>query len=220
MRDIGKNIRDLRTQAGLSQDQLAEQLFVTRQTISNYETGRTRPDLDQLLRIAELFGTDANAVLYGPPIPPSRRKARLRTGVGCGLTAGIYLLYHLLLPAAEEIKNLQYSPFRAAVLAYIVRPLYLLLLGWSLVQLLSLVVALKPPEQPWARYLRWMLLAAAICGIGIPAALFCFAATDLLSRIWGTIRPIAYMLIQLNGKRAYLYPLLGAFLRLLDLPHS
>lgn len=38
MRDIGKNIRTLRTRRGLSQDQLAEALHVTRQTVSNYET--------------------------------------------------------------------------------------------------------------------------------------------------------------------------------------
>ena len=66
MRDIGKNIRDLRQQKHLTQEELAEQLFVTRQTVSNYENGRTRPDVDQILRLAEIFDTDANAVLYGP----------------------------------------------------------------------------------------------------------------------------------------------------------
>ena len=39
MRDIGKNIRQARERKGCSQEQLAELLFVTRQTISNYETG-------------------------------------------------------------------------------------------------------------------------------------------------------------------------------------
>ena len=72
MRDIGKNIRDLRQQKHLTQEELAEQLFVTRQTVSNYENGRTRPDVEQILRLAEIFGTDANAVLYGPPVPESR----------------------------------------------------------------------------------------------------------------------------------------------------
>ena len=48
MRDIGKNIRALRTRRGLSQDQLAEALHVTRQTVSNYETGRSRPDVEML----------------------------------------------------------------------------------------------------------------------------------------------------------------------------
>ena len=39
MRDIGKNIRALRMRKKLSQDQLAEAIHVTRQTVSNYETG-------------------------------------------------------------------------------------------------------------------------------------------------------------------------------------
>lgn len=55
MRDIGKNIRDLRQQKHLTQEELAEQLFVTRQTVSNYENGRTRPDVDQILRLAEIL---------------------------------------------------------------------------------------------------------------------------------------------------------------------
>ena len=58
MRDIGKNIRDLRQMLLLTQEELAEQLFVTRQTVSNYENGRTRPDVDQILRLAEIFDTD------------------------------------------------------------------------------------------------------------------------------------------------------------------
>lgn len=39
MRDIGKNIRSYREKKGYSQEQLAQLLFVTRQTVSNYETG-------------------------------------------------------------------------------------------------------------------------------------------------------------------------------------
>ena len=74
MRDIGKNIRELRLRAGFSQDELAERLFVTRQTVSNYENGRTRPDVEQILHLAEIFSADANAVLYGPPVPESRRR--------------------------------------------------------------------------------------------------------------------------------------------------
>ncbi len=39
MRDIGKNIRYYREKKDYSQEQLAQLLFVTRQTVSNYETG-------------------------------------------------------------------------------------------------------------------------------------------------------------------------------------
>ena len=43
MREIGKNIRAARLRRGQNQDQLGERLHVSRQTVSNYETGRSRP---------------------------------------------------------------------------------------------------------------------------------------------------------------------------------
>ena len=53
MADVGKNIRHLRIQKHMTQDELAERLFVSRQTVSHYETGKSNPDIDMLLKIAE-----------------------------------------------------------------------------------------------------------------------------------------------------------------------
>ena len=58
MRDIGKNIRALRMRTKLSQDQLAEAIHVTRQTVSNYETGRSRPDVEMLTELAQALDVD------------------------------------------------------------------------------------------------------------------------------------------------------------------
>ena len=48
MASISKNIKRLRKENNLTQDALAEKLFVTRQTISYWETGRNQPTLDML----------------------------------------------------------------------------------------------------------------------------------------------------------------------------
>lgn len=50
MTDIGKHIRSLRIQQGLTQEQLAQMLYVTRQTISNYEMGKSMPDVEMILK--------------------------------------------------------------------------------------------------------------------------------------------------------------------------
>ena len=53
MNELGKRLRAQRAALGLKQDELAARLFVTRQTISNYERGLSEPDLDTLRRLAE-----------------------------------------------------------------------------------------------------------------------------------------------------------------------
>ena len=47
---VGYNIRRFREAKGLTQEQLAERLNVTRQAVSNWETEKTQPDIDTLQR--------------------------------------------------------------------------------------------------------------------------------------------------------------------------
>lgn len=66
MDQVAKHIKDLRKHAGLTQDDLAERMHVTRQTVSSWETGRTQPDIETLSALAEALGTDVNGLIYGP----------------------------------------------------------------------------------------------------------------------------------------------------------
>jgi transcriptional regulator with XRE-family HTH domain len=54
---LAYTMRALRTLRGLSQDQLAKELYATRESIAAYETGRNRPDLDFCTRLDEFFDT-------------------------------------------------------------------------------------------------------------------------------------------------------------------
>lgn len=64
MTDIARNIKRLRNERCLSQEQLADQLGVTRQTVSNWERGVSMPDMDSLERIALVFGTSVESLIY------------------------------------------------------------------------------------------------------------------------------------------------------------
>lgn len=77
MAAIPKNIAFFRKQKKLSQEQLAEKIHVTRQTVSSWETGRTAPDLETLERIAEILGVDMMDLLYGERPPRDARWARV-----------------------------------------------------------------------------------------------------------------------------------------------
>ena len=59
-------IIQLRTARGLSQDALAEQIFVTRQAVSRWENGETVPNTDTLKRLSKLFDVSINTLLGSP----------------------------------------------------------------------------------------------------------------------------------------------------------
>ena len=64
--DTKEILLQLRTQKGLSQDELAEKLFVTRQAVSRWENGETTPNTETLKRLSALFGVSINTLLGAP----------------------------------------------------------------------------------------------------------------------------------------------------------
>lgn len=68
MAKVGKNIRTQRIKQGMSQETLAEKLFVSRQTVSNYETGKSYPDIDMLVKIAEELNVEVQVLIYGEAV--------------------------------------------------------------------------------------------------------------------------------------------------------
>lgn len=62
---MGQRLLALRTQAGLSQEALAERLGVSRQSISKWETDASIPDLDKLVRLGEIFGVTLDELVKG-----------------------------------------------------------------------------------------------------------------------------------------------------------
>lgn len=62
---VGKNIKKFRQSQNMSQEELAERLNVTRQAISNWETGKTQPDIDTLHNISMILGVTIEELIYG-----------------------------------------------------------------------------------------------------------------------------------------------------------
>lgn len=63
--ELGGQIKRHRTRLGLSQEELADRIFVTRQSVSNWENGRTYPDLQSLIRLSDLFGLSLDELIKG-----------------------------------------------------------------------------------------------------------------------------------------------------------
>lgn len=62
---VGARIRTLREAAGMSQGALARRVFVARQTVNNWETGKTLPDAQSLELLAEAFRITVDSLLRG-----------------------------------------------------------------------------------------------------------------------------------------------------------
>ena len=59
-------IYNLRTKNGLSQDELAEKVFVTRQAVSRWENGETTPNVETLKLLSNVFDVSINTLLGSP----------------------------------------------------------------------------------------------------------------------------------------------------------
>ena len=72
MSDLGKNLRKLRKERGITQEKLAAVLHYGYTAITNYESGRNEPCLDDLIRIADYFDVSLDTLL-GRERPNGRR---------------------------------------------------------------------------------------------------------------------------------------------------
>ena len=63
--EIAERLQKLRRKNGYSQEQTAELLGISRQAVSKWESGQGKPDLDNLVRLTEIYNTSADYILLG-----------------------------------------------------------------------------------------------------------------------------------------------------------
>ena len=119
--NLSEKILLLRKQRGLSQEALAEQLGVSRQAVSRWETGSALPDAGNLLQLSRLFGVTADSLLNDncDSAPPSSaypssssRKGKRRLAGICLATMGLlgnFVLYLLSRAIAVMVPRISYD---------------------------------------------------------------------------------------------------------------
>ena len=106
---LGEKIYELRTQNNLSQGDLANELNVSRQSVSKWENGNSTPDLEKIVRLAEIFNVSLDelikneekeyAIINNSPEqnttpPPKTREKKIGKGL---LIAGVISIFAFLL---------------------------------------------------------------------------------------------------------------------------
>lgn len=69
---LGEKMKEMRLARGLSQEKLAEQLYVTRQAVAKWEKDQTMPSAENLLLFAELFDCSLDELMRDKCAPPKR----------------------------------------------------------------------------------------------------------------------------------------------------
>ena len=62
---IGGFLKELRQEKQMTQEQLAEQMGVSRRTVSRWETGNNLPDLSVIIELADFYDVDLNEIFRG-----------------------------------------------------------------------------------------------------------------------------------------------------------
>ncbi len=80
---LGENLQKARLSKNLTQEEVAKELYFSRQAISRWESNKTEPNLETLIALAELYDSDLLAFAKG--IEPQKRKKHINLFAGFGL---------------------------------------------------------------------------------------------------------------------------------------
>ncbi len=172
MAKIGKQIRQLRMQKNITQDELADKLFVSRQTVSNYENGKSNPDLDMLMKLAAVLETDVNVLLYGVPLSPDTKKER-RLLISSALPLLLLCLFYFWYgPFARKWLQDTFDTSLQLNNVFFFIPALMLLSGFVLFQASTVFFGAKSPKVKWKKYIHYALFTIIII-YGVIVLPFC-----------------------------------------------
>ena len=146
MTSVGKNLKNIRKKNDLTQDELAEKLSVTRQAVSNWENGKTEPDIETLTKIAQIFDISIDELVDGIPKGIKElwgKKSHLYIGI---VFTVFYVISSLLMIILEkplhDYVNSTYDVFYSAFSVLVWKPLTVFSAGIGISALISYISGL------------------------------------------------------------------------------
>ncbi|MBX9850125.1 MAG: LexA family transcriptional regulator [Cytophagaceae bacterium] len=106
---INANIKHLRKQKGLTQEQLAEKIGIKRSLLGAYEEGRAEPGLDYLIKISKIFDVSVDNLISEDLTDPERQKAVMQKDI-----EGKKLRVLAITVDKDDNENIQLVPQKAA----------------------------------------------------------------------------------------------------------
>ena len=167
MNSVSQNIEAIRLHKKLTQKDMADNLSVTEQTVSDWESGKSEPDIETLVKIADLLNTEISTLIYGLPNPAIQKKEKrnLLFAIGCLLILGSS--FYFLSPIVTQMRTLYFITGPSMLLKLCLLPIFWLVFGWATMQALGIWGVARPYKSKFAKAIHvitWIvvLLYAAL----------------------------------------------------------
>ena len=184
MNNFAARLKDRRTALGLTQEALAEKIHVTRQAVSNWENGKSLPDLEMLALLSWALEVDVSTLLGEQAPPPSRRDLRRFLALAAAL-ALLWLAARLASSYLSGLREFIYNTRPQYFYLLLVRPLLWALGGWTLIAALHAFPGIPPMAGRPRRVLFWCGLAWCLVWLLLPLLGFVLSSLPVyLSLVW------------------------------------
>ena len=147
---FGERLVELRKSKGLSQEQLAEVLDLTRQTISKWELDQSTPDLEYIVKLSDFYGVSTDYLIKGEPSAPTSDSVKFTSGLG-GLK-----LHHVLFSLAGMVAGVCFIGLFALVVCAALRPISALVDGVHYEGLMGFLIGSKT---------LWLFITLAVLAV-------------------------------------------------------
>jgi len=140
---ISKNIKKLRLKSGMSQQELAAKMYVTRQTISNYETGKSNPDIETLQQLAVLWDVELDTLIHGE-VKKVDFNVLIKNIIGIAIVLA-FVMISIFLIKQERIECQQYyiPPILCWIMLTFGFPILSVVSGWNIAGIIMAVLNVK-----------------------------------------------------------------------------
>ena len=177
--DIGNKLYELRKSKNLSQEELADKLNVTRQTISKWETNQSTPDFDKIIPLCEIYGISADELLNGvkqdkieTPIDNSNKRKKRAIGISIGIFTYVIAIAFIM----TSIPSFHLDPVIAAAIFLLICGIGTVIIVLSCV--FNRIPKIKKEESPRNKQVK------QICDIIAIIVLIIYLIISFLTMAW------------------------------------
>lgn len=216
MNSVARNIKKLRQRKGLTQEELADKLHVTRQAVSNWETDKNQPDIETLINLAQVLDTDVNELIYGLAPEPYQRFQRryvYATILCAAIVITVLLLEIFLYPYIMKVRSRTYNTLPTFIYIFSVRPLGYLAAGAMLPAALSMWADTRVKKSVRIAALVFGLVVVFIAVLMLAQGVITLTIPEAPQPLWFLgyfilihkgAKIVAYLLLMLAGAGLYL----------------